>query len=75
MSLKLDQHIYNMLLEHHKGDRKKIVSTNQTTLSQMSKGKSNLKISTVRQLLKDNGMTGEITIYGAGTKTTVNLFS
>lgn len=72
--MKLDQQIYKLLLDHHKGERSEIKGTNETTLTQMSKGKSNLRISTVKKLLADNGMTGEIILYGAGTKTTINFF-
>lgn len=74
MSLKLDQRIYNLLLEHHDGNRDKIQIGNKTTLSQMANGKSNLTVKTVKKILSDNGMTGEITIFGAGTKTTINFF-
>lgn len=73
MSQKLDQKIYRLLLDHC-GKRELIKGSNTTTLSLMANGKSNLTVSSVKKLLSDNGMTGEIIIFGAGTKTTINFF-
>lgn len=74
MSQKLDQKIYKLLLDHCGGKREQIKGSNVTTLSLMANGKSNLTVASVKKLLADNGMTGEITIFGAGTKTTINFF-
>jgi len=74
MSIKLDQHIHRIIVDHCGGKTQNVKGIAQGTLSKMAKGKSNVTVRTIREALKANGMTGEIIVYGNGTKTTINLF-
>lgn len=74
MSIKLDQKIHRILVDHCGGKQQNVKDIPQATLTKMSKGVSNVTMSTIRRALASNNMTGEIIIYGAGTKTTINFF-
>lgn len=74
MSIKLDQHLYHLFLNHCKGKQGGIKGIPQATLTKMKRGQSNLTISTIKNALAENGMSGEIKIYGNGTQTTINFF-
>ena len=74
MALKLDQQIHHIIVQHCGGNAKNVKGVNEGTLTKMSKGNSNLTVKTITNILKENGMSGEITVYGSGAKTTINFF-
>lgn len=70
----LEQHILRCIVDHVGGKREDVKGVSMGLLSRMSKGTSGISTRKLKQIFAENGMTGNITIHGAGTKTTINFF-
>lgn len=72
--MNLEQKILKCLVDHVGGKQKDVKDVSPALLSRMSKGTSGISTRKLKEIMKANNMSGELVIYGSGTKTTINFF-
>lgn len=69
----LERKIYDLLVEHC-GHAKDVKGISVTGMVNLKKG-GGMTINTLKRILKENGMGGELIIKDNGTTTKINLFN
>lgn len=72
--MNLEQKILKCIVAHAGGKQKDVKGASKALLSRMATGTSGISTKKLKEILRENNMTGDLVIFGNGTKTTINFF-